>query len=133
MSNVKNLKPFTLENRSSDEAVKNGKKGGKASAAARRKKRDLLKATQEIIDGTYDDEQGEKITGADKIALTLFKIASNPNHKQCIQAMRLIFEITGKLKSSDETKRDKLNNKLKEKEIELMQKRIDKLDEGIWE
>lgn len=132
MSNVKNLKPFTLENRSSDEAVKNGKKGGKASAAARRKKRDLLKAVQDIIDGTYD-EQGEKITGADKIALTLFKIASNPNHKQCIQAMRLIFEITGKLKSSDETKRDKLNNKLKEKEIELMQKRIDKLDEGIWE
>ena len=130
MSNVNNLRSLKL---SHDEAVKNGRKGGKASGAAKRKRSELLRNVQDILDGVYIDEQGNEVTGADQIALTLYSVATDAKNRQCITAMRLLFEIMGTLKSDDEKKRDKLINRLKEKEIELTQKKIETLDGGIWE
>lgn len=132
MANEKNLKPFTAA-QSHEEAVRNGKKGGRASASAKKRKSGLLRAVQDIIDGKYIDEEGAEITGAQRVALNLYQIALNPNHRQCVQAIRTLFEIMDAFRTDDERQRDKLINLSKEKEIELIQKRIEKLDEGIWE
>lgn len=46
---LKNLKPFTSA-QSHEEAVRNGQKGGKASGIARKEKRDLAKAFNQLLD-----------------------------------------------------------------------------------
>ncbi len=49
MANEKNLKPFTSA-QSREEAVKNGKKGGKASGESKRAKRDIRKAMEILLE-----------------------------------------------------------------------------------
>lgn len=114
----------------SSEARENGRKGGKASAKARKKKADIRKAIQSILDDSYFyAEDGIKMTGEEILATTLFKIATDKKHRQCIQAQRLIYELTGQDKSPEDRKRIKQALKLQEKEIELIQKKIDKDDD----
>ena len=92
MANEKNLKNFD-SNQSREEAAKNGKKGGLASGAARRRKRDIKKSLESLVNDTYTDSNGDKIEGIDVLAATLFKIATDPKHKQVIKAQQLIFEL----------------------------------------
>ena len=105
MANVKNLKPFTTD-QSREEAVKNGKKGGRASASSKKRKSGLLKAVQDVINGKYIDEEGTEITGAQRIALNLYQIALNPNHRQCVQAIRTLLEIMDAFRTDDEYSTD---------------------------
>ena len=61
--NEKNLIPYTSE-QSREEAVKNGSKGGKASAESRRRKRDMkakMKALLELPAAANDREQLEAL------------------------------------------------------------------------
>ena len=61
--NEKNLIPYTSE-QSREEAVKNGSKGGKASAESRRRKRDMkakMKALLELPAAANDKEQLEAL------------------------------------------------------------------------
>lgn len=61
--NEKNLIPYTSE-QSREEAVKNGSKGGKASAESRRRKRDMkakMKALLELPAAVNDKEQMEAL------------------------------------------------------------------------
>ena len=110
------------------QAVENGKKGGIASGIAKKKRADIKKTIQDILDNKYTQVDGDK-TGAEVLAITLFAVASDPNHKQFIQAQRLIYELTGQDKSPEDKKRIKQALKLQEKEIELVQKKIDKDDD----
>ena len=50
-------------------------KGGKASAEARRKKRDLKLAMQLLLEQEIEGKNGEKKTGAEAIAVAQFKKA----------------------------------------------------------
>ena len=52
-------------------------------------------AAQTILNGTYKDSEGNDVTGMDQIILTLFKIATDANNRQCTSAIRLLREITG--------------------------------------
>lgn len=63
---------FTLEEAS---------KGGKASAEARRKKRDLRLALEMLLEMDFKDEDGKIITGTQKVATKLFEQASRGNVK----------------------------------------------------
>ena len=45
--------------RSGAEAVENGRKGGKASGKARKRKADLRRMAQEVLDGTFKDKHGK--------------------------------------------------------------------------
>lgn len=129
--NDENLKKGNPETqfRSGREAVENAKKGGVASGRSRRKKSNIKKTIQAILDETYTDNKGEKKTGEEILAITLFKIATDKKHRQCIQAQRLIYELTGQDKTPEDRKRIKQALKLQEKEIELIQKKIDKDDD----
>lgn len=56
-------------------------KGGKASAEARRKKRDLRKALEMLLEKDYTDKKGNIATGAEAISTKLFEQAMKGNVK----------------------------------------------------
>lgn len=103
--------------RSGKQAVENGRKGGIASGKSRKKNKDMREVLQKLMDGTYSEEDGKKLSGMDVVMTSLFSIAADPNHKQCIQAIRLIREILGEDVSPEQTK--------------LIEKRIEQIDADI--
>ena len=90
MANEQNLRP--CEYKFTQEDVKRGQE---ASAMSRRERASLRKAMQGILSGTYKTKEGEEITGAEAVCLSMFKIASNTKDKQAVQAFRSIMELTG--------------------------------------
>ena len=130
--NSENLKNgVKTQFKSGDHAAENGRKGGLKAQANRKRRKEIKKALQEMLDGTFTDKSGKTLQGIDAMSATLCKIATDPKHKQVIQAQRLIYELTDMDKSEDDKKRIKQALKLQEKELELMQKKLDK-DED-WE
>ncbi len=130
MANEKNLVPNSA--RTPEERRENAKKAGVASGVARRKKRDIKKSLEMLMDGTYTDDNGEKTDGIGFLASTLFKIATDPKHKQVIKAQQLIFELLDMDKGADDKKRIKQALKLQEQEIELNNKRIEHFEDDKW-
>ena len=55
--------------------------GGKASAEARRKKRDLRLALEMLLEKEYTDKKGKTMTGAEAITTKLFEQAMKGNVK----------------------------------------------------
>lgn len=64
---TENLIPTTK--RSKEEARELGRKGGKASGEARRKKRDIRLAMEALLEKSYKSKNGQELTGAEAIAL----------------------------------------------------------------
>ena len=134
MSNPKNLlrgNPDT-QFQSGRRAAEMGRKGGIASGEAKRKKRDIRKALEDRIADFYTDKGGQKLEGIDILSATLFKIASDPNHKQVIAAQRLIFELLEMDKTAEDKKRIKQALKLQAQEIELNEKRLEHFEDDKW-
>lgn len=77
MGNEQNLKPLSTE-----KAREIGAKGGKASAEARRKKRDLKLAIQTLLEADIKDKKtGEIMSGAEALAVAQFKKAMKGDTK----------------------------------------------------
>lgn len=88
-----NLIPFS--ERTEDEQREIRKSGGKASGAARRRKADLRRMAQDILDGTYTDKNGRQFTGAELIQSGLLANLGNPNSKNWGKAMDIFIQLTG--------------------------------------
>ena len=73
--NEENLKPNS--ERTPSEIKEMTTKGGINSGKSRRKKADMRKAVQSMLDNTYSDNSGKELSGAEIMALKLFKIATN--------------------------------------------------------
>jgi len=71
--NRKNLK--SLKDRTTSEKREIAKKGGLASAEARRKKRDLRLAIETLLEKDYTSKNGETVSGAEAIAIKQFEKA----------------------------------------------------------
>ena len=117
--NLKKGNPDT-QFRSGREAVENGQQGGISSGKSRRKKADMRKAVQSMLDNTYSDNSGKELSGAEIMALKLFKIATNEKDKQCISAIKLIIELTGQNKDTLTDKKTKAEIKLLEAKIKAL-------------
>lgn len=76
MANEQNLRPSEYK-LSQEEA----KKGGKASAEARRRKRDLRIALEMLLEKDFQDKSGNTITGTEAITAKLFEQAMKGNVK----------------------------------------------------
>lgn len=76
MANEQNLRPSEYK-LSQEEA----KKGGIASGEARRRKRDLRKALEMLLEKDYTDKKGNIATGAEAISTKLFEQAMKGNVK----------------------------------------------------
>ena len=124
---AENLIP--LGDRTIDERREIAKKAGQASGEARKRKANIRRTVQGILDGTYTDKNGTQKTGAEIAAIALYKVATDPRHKQFVQAQRLLYELTGQDLSPEDKKRIKLDLKTRALENELLQKKIDAAEE----
>lgn len=70
MANEQNLVPFTT-NQSREEAVKNGRKGGKASGKARRRKADFRKTLNLLLTAEIDNEEWKPVLESLGVECTL--------------------------------------------------------------
>ena len=94
MANTKNLKKIDL---SHEEAVENGRKGGKATAKRKKAIKSMQEAAKALLNGTYTDDDGKELTGYELMMAKLFKIATDETKRDCLSAMRLIREIIGSM------------------------------------
>lgn len=76
MANEQNLRPCEYK-LSQEEA----KKGGIASGEARRKKRDLRRALEMLLEKDFKDKKGNSISGTEAITTKLFEQAMKGNVK----------------------------------------------------
>lgn len=82
---------------SKENAAELGAKGGKASGEARRRKADLRKMAQAFLDGTFKDENGETMTGAEIFIKGLVKNLSAPSSKNWSKAVEIVTQLTDTL------------------------------------
>lgn len=94
MANEQNLIPhqFTSD-QSREQAAINGRKGGKASGKARREKRLLRDALQELLDREYTDKSGNVADGTTVLATQLFKKAQ----KGDLRAWQILRDTVGQM------------------------------------
>ena len=118
MANEQNLIPGNK--RSPSEARENGRKGGVNSGKARKRKADLRKIAQQVLDGTYTDKTtGLKMTGEE---LVLNGIVANlsPNSKNWGKAMDVLIELLGANKSHEEKQQIKAQTALLKAKVDIM-------------
>ena len=112
----------------SEQARINGAKGGKASAKAKEQRKRMTDVMQSILNGLYIQGDGTETSGTEMMFMTLFQIAVDKRHKQCISAIRLIREITGEDISPEKQKEIEKKLELIDKQIELTEIRKKELD-----
>ena len=123
MANEQNLIPFS--ERSESEVREINSKGGVNSGKSRRRTANLRKVIQSVMNRTYTDEDGKQLTGVEKLAVTLYRIAVDPSDKNCLSAMRLLIELYGEDMSPEQKRKLKA-------ETELLKARAKKLEDDDW-
>ena len=125
--NDENLKKGNPETqfKSGRSAVEAGRKGGLNSGKAKKKKctqfADIKATVQDILNDEYSDKSGRKLSGVAVLVVNLFKIAADPKNKQCLTAMKMIFDIY-----NDKDKNKLLDQKTKA-EIKLLEAKLNAL------
>ena len=122
--NVENLKKGNPETqfKSGQQAVEAGRKGGLNSGKAKKKKADIKATVQDILNDEYREKNsGRKLSGVAVLVLNLFQIATDPKNKQCLTAMKMIFDIY-----NDKDKNKLLDQKTKA-EIKLLEAKLNAL------
>lgn len=120
MANEQNLVPFTsLQSR--EEAVKNGRKGGIASAKARKRRNDLREMAQAILDGTFNDKNGVSFTGAELVQNGIMANLADPNGKNWAKAIDLLVMLTGASMSPEQRENLKANTEKIKAETKRLQ------------
>lgn len=140
MANEKNLTPFTSE-QSHDEAVKNGKKGGVASGAARRRKKTMRQTLNAMLGAGLDvsvseQEFVEKVTPR---LLALGINVENATYQDVLLAGMMLKAIRGDVRAAEfirdtggdnphlDLKKQEL--KLRREELRFKQEQVDALSE----
>lgn len=97
MANEQNLRPSEYK-LSQEEA----KKGGVASGKARREKANLRKMAQEVLDGTFTDNNGKEVTGTDLVIRGLVQNLAKPGTRNWGKAMDLLITLTSAAMSPEQ-------------------------------
>lgn len=115
MANEQNLKPaahpLTVEDQS---------KGGKASGKARKRKADLRRMAQEVLDGTFKDKHGKEFTGEEAVIQGLVANLADPKGKNWGKAMDLLVQLLSANKSREEKQMLKAQTALIKAKAELL-------------
>lgn len=120
MANEQNLRPSEYK-LSQEEA----KKGGINSGKTRKRKADLRKMAQQVLDGTFKDKNGREFTGEEAVIQSLVANLADPKGKNWGKAMDLLVQLLEANKSREE------KQKLKA-EIELLKAKIKSLENNNW-
>ncbi len=130
MANEQNLKPFSDRTEAEQREIRS--KGGKASGQARRRKADLRKIAQSVLDGTFTDKNGKEFTGEGAVLNSILANIANPDSKNWGKAMDLLMQLTGANKSKEELKAAKAQAALLQAKVDLLTSAdtstLDKLD-----
>lgn len=120
--NTENLIP--LNQRTKEEQREIAKIGGVCSGKSRKRKAELRKIVQNLLDGDYTmtDENGEvmELTGAEAIAYRLFATAMDEKNKNCLAAIKLIIDIVGQSGNQLDEKKKKTEIKYLEARTKLL-------------
>ena len=81
MSNLENLKGHGFDERTAEEQRKIASMGGKASAKARREKKNLRIALEMLLEKDFKDKSGKTVSGTEAITAKLFEQAMRGNIK----------------------------------------------------
>lgn len=100
MANEKNLTPFTSE-QSHDEAVKNGKKGGVASGAARRRKRTMRQTVNALLSAGLDVSEREFVEKVTPRLLALGVDTEDATYQDVLLAGILLKAIRGDVRAAE--------------------------------
>lgn len=98
--------------RTREEHSQDSRKAGINSGKARRRKADLRKMAQAVLDGTYKDKDGNEATGEELIIRSLVKNLSMPMGKNWGKAMDLLVQLTGAAQTKEMTEKLKAEAKL---------------------
>ena len=119
MATEQNLIPGNK--RSQEEARENGRKGGINSGKARKRKADLRKIAQQVLDGTYTDSNtGVKMTGEEIVLNGIVANLSDPKCKNWGKAMNLLVELLGADKSREEKQQIKAQTALLKAKVDVL-------------
>ena len=94
MPNPENLigHEFTSD-QNREEAAKNGRKGGKASGEARRKRKAFAEAFDTLLERNFTDHNGNQLQGVEAIAAKVFQQAMNGD----LKAIQIIRDTVGEM------------------------------------
>jgi len=81
VSNLENLKGHGFDERTAEEQRKIASMGGKASAKARREKKNLRIALEMLLEKDFKDKSGKTVSGTEAITAKLFEQAMRGNIK----------------------------------------------------
>lgn len=130
MANEQNLKPAAHPL-----TVEEASKGGKNSGKTRRRKADLRRMAQEVLDGTYKDKHGKEFTGEEAVIQGIVANLVDPKGKNWGKAMDLLISLLGANKGREEKQLLKAQTALIKAKVELMSGSddsvLDKLDEVL--
>lgn len=115
MANEQNLRPGEYQFTQEDH-----KKGAANSAKARRRKADLRKMAQAILDGTYKDKNGKEVTGMELVINSMLANIADPKSKNWNKAVDLLVELTGAKRTPEEIERIKAETELLKAKAKLM-------------
>ena len=117
-----NLIPFNKLTQAEQREIASA--GGRASGEARRKKADMRKAMEDMLNSEFTDKKtGKKMTGLEMITASMLKIAGNPNNKGAVSAYKAIAEITGQQEAA---KSDDIADETRDAIAELLKNATDR-------
>lgn len=128
LMNEQNLIPFEKGCRSTEEAQKNGRKGGVASGVARRRKRSLKKTFEQLLsmEPTADAKEAMEDAGITIDDMTNFTVIAVSAMRKAmsgdVSAMRFIADVTG---GYTMTEHEKQKAKLEKERLQLERERLE--------
>lgn len=125
---TKNLIPVT--ERTKEEARELASKGGKRSGEVRRKKADLRKSMQMLLDSSYTqrnkDGSTEQIKGSELVVKTIMQAASDPKSRNWSAAVRFVMDLQAQNEQKQMTiKKQKLELEKLQAEIDLLHRKAE--------
>ena len=101
--------------RTPEEHSRDSRKAGINSGKARKRKADLRKMAQAILDGTFKDKNGREISGEEMIMQTMLKNLNDP--KNWGKAMDLLVQLTGAAQTKEQADKIKADTALAKAKI----------------
>lgn len=128
MANNKNLeKGKATQFKAGEKQVEIARRGGIASGEAKRLNKSFRSAAIAALEKTYE-EDGQELTGYDKMLKTLLEVAVDKDNKNCISAMRFVREIVGENVTAEEMRMMKKKMEQMDADIEYRKKATKELE-----
>ena len=118
MANEQNLIPNS--ERTPSELREQTRKGGVNSGKARKRKADLRRMAQEVLDGTFKDKHGKEFTGEEAVIQGLVANLADPKGKNWGKAMDLLVELLGAKQSREEKQQIKAQTALTKAKVDIL-------------